>query len=162
MDWFNDTQWLLWLAAALAAGVIEIVTADFVFLMIAGGAVAAGVSAGLGAGAPLQVAVFSLSTVGLLITGRPPLKRWANRTPIEAMNVAALVGRDARVLEAVTDRAGLIKLDGEIWTARVSLGERALEVGSHVNVLRIDGATAMVAPSPAPPGPQTAQERPLL
>ena len=32
MEWLSDTQWLLWLAAALDCGMIEIVSLDFFFL----------------------------------------------------------------------------------------------------------------------------------
>jgi membrane protein implicated in regulation of membrane protease activity len=151
MDWLKDTQWLLWLAAALIAGLIEIVSLDFFFIMIAGGALVAAVAAALDAPVSLQVIIFAVSSGALLLGGRPPLKRWAQNTPSVTMNAAALVGRDARVLETVTDRAGLVKLHGEVWTARVAPGHTQLEVGSDVLVIRIDGATAVVAPEPAPP-----------
>ncbi len=151
MEWLRDTQWLLWLAAALTAGLIEIVSLDFFFIMIAGGALAAGVAAALDVPVPLQVIIFAVSSGALLLGARPPLKRWAQNTPSEAMHTAALVGRSAQVLEEVTDRGGLVKLHGEVWTARPAPGYSQLEVGSAVLVTRIDGATAVVAPEPAPP-----------
>jgi membrane protein implicated in regulation of membrane protease activity len=151
MDWLRDTQWLLWLAAALTAGLIESVSWDFFFIMIAGGALAAALAAGFDAPVPLQVIVFALASGALVMGARPPLKRWAQRIPSVAMNAAALVGRDAAVLETVTDRAGLVKLNGETWTARAAPGHTQLEVGSAVHVIRIDGATAVVASAPAPP-----------
>jgi membrane protein implicated in regulation of membrane protease activity len=155
MDWSDSTQWLLWLAAALAAGLIEIATVDFFFLMIAGGALVAAVGAGIGLPIALQVIIFAASSGGLLFTARPPLKRWAQNTPTTAMNVAALVGREARVLQTVSEHSGQVKLAGEIWTARVAPGEPSLEVGSDVHVVRIDGATAMVTAAPAPPAPNS-------
>jgi membrane protein implicated in regulation of membrane protease activity len=151
MEWLRDTQWLLWLAAALTAGLIEIVSLDFFFIMIAGGALFAAVAAALDVPVPLQVIIFAVSSGGLLLGARPPLKRWAQRTPMETMHTAALVGRDARVLETVTDRTGQVKLHGEVWTARVAPGHTQLEVGSDVRVIRIDGATAVVAPEAEPP-----------
>jgi len=151
MDWLKDTQWLLWLAAALIASLIEIVSVDFFFIMIAGGALIAAVAAAFDVPVPLQVIIFAVSSGALLFGARPPLKRWAQRTPSVTMNAAALVGREARVLETVTDRNGLVKLHGEVWTARVAPGHTLLEVGSDVLVVRIDGATAVVAPEPAPP-----------
>jgi len=151
MDWLRDPQWLLWLAAALTAGLIEIVSLDFFFVMIAGGALIAAVAAALGASVPLQVIIFAVSSSALVFGVRPSLKRWAQRTPAVTMNAAALVGQGARVLETVTEQAGLVKLNGEVWTARVAPGHTTLEVGSDVLVIRIDGATAVVAPEPAPP-----------
>jgi membrane protein implicated in regulation of membrane protease activity len=151
MDWLRDTQWLLWLAAALTAGLIEIISLDFFFIMIAGGALVAAVAAALDVPVPLQVIIFAVSSGALLLGARPPLVRWAQRTPTVAMNAAALVGREARVLETVTDRTGQVKLHGEVWTARVAPGHNRLEVGSAVTVVRIEGATAVVAPESVPP-----------
>jgi membrane protein implicated in regulation of membrane protease activity len=160
MDWSSHTQWLLWLAAALAAGLTEIATVDFIFLMFAGGALVAALGAGLGLPLALQAILFAASSSGLLFVARPPLQRWARNTPSIAMNAAALVGREARVLETVTERAGRVKLAGEVWTARVAPGEPSLEVGSDVHVVRIAGATAVVAPKSAPPAPNTLEGRP--
>jgi membrane protein implicated in regulation of membrane protease activity len=151
MDWLRDTQWLLWLAAALTAGLIEVVSLDFFFIMIAGGALVAAAAAALDVPVPLQVIIFSVSSGALLLGARPPLKRWAQRTPSETMNAGALVGRSAQVLETVTEKAGLVKLHGEVWTARAAPGHGQLEVGSAVHVVRIDGATAVVAPEQVPP-----------
>lgn len=152
MDGLGNTQWLLWLAAALTAGIIELVSLDFFFIMVAGGALVAAAAAALDAPVPLQVIIFAVSTAGLLFGARPPLKHWAQKsTPAVTMNAAALVGRDAQVLESVTDHTGLVKLNGEVWTARVAPGYTQLEVGSAVLVVRIDGATAVVAPESSPP-----------
>ena len=52
MDWLNDNVWLFWLGLALVLAAIEAATVDFVFLMFAGGALAAAVAAGLGASVP--------------------------------------------------------------------------------------------------------------
>ena len=59
--------------------------------------------------------------------------------------VAALVGTEAVVLEAVDGRDGRIKLAGEVWSARAYDGDSVFSVGQRVHVLEIDGATALVA-----------------
>ncbi len=160
MHWSHSTFWLLWLAGALVAGLFEIATVDFVFLMFAGGALITSVAATLGAPVPLQVIIFAASSTALLFTVRPPLRRWAHNTPVTRMNVAALVGREARVIETVTDKSGYVKLAGEVWTARTTIELGTLEPGSDVHVVRIDGATALVAPTPAPPAPNLWEGRP--
>ena len=48
MDWLNDNAWLGWLGLAIALAAIEVATVDFVFVMLAGGALAG--SLGLDAG----------------------------------------------------------------------------------------------------------------
>jgi membrane protein implicated in regulation of membrane protease activity len=151
VDWLRDTQWLLWLGAALTAGLIEMFSLDFFFLMIAGGALVAAGAAALDVPGPLQVIIFSVASAGLLLGGRPPLKRWAQKTPAVTMGAAALVGQEARVLETVTEHTGRVKLNGEVWSARVGPGHTSLEVGSAVHVVKIDGATAVVVSDPAPP-----------
>lgn len=146
-------DWLIWLGVFLVAGVVEVLTVDFIFLMIGGGALTAALSAGLGAPGPLQVVIFAAATIVLLATGRPPLKRWARSTPLHVTNAGALVGRDAVVLTPVTERGGEVKLAGEVWTARAG-GPHPLEPGSAVVVLRIDGATAVVEPAQQLPDPR--------
>ena len=49
MAWFADHAWLAWVGVALALGAIELASVDFVFLMLAGGALAGALAAGLGA-----------------------------------------------------------------------------------------------------------------
>jgi membrane protein implicated in regulation of membrane protease activity len=161
MDWPQSTQWLLWLAGALAAGLIEVASLDFVFLMIAGGALIASGAAGIGLPVPLQAILFAASSGGLLFTARPALKGWAERSPSIPMNIAALIGRGAKVLETVTEQTGRVKLAGEVWSARVQPGAHPLEVGSDVHVVRIDGATAVVAPDHIPPASPSSEERPI-
>ncbi len=160
MHWLDDSQWLWWLAVALAAGVVEVATVDFVFLMVVGGSLIAAISAAIGLGFPLQVIIFAVATVGLMITVRPPLKRAAQSTPHTPMGAGALVGQQARVIEPVSDRAGLVKLNGEVWTARATVQSQAYEVGSTVYVVRIEGATALVAPAPPAGGPPSLEGKP--
>jgi membrane protein implicated in regulation of membrane protease activity len=145
-----DAQWwLVWLAVALVAGVIEIFTLSLVFAMVLGGALAAAAVAGLTGSATASVLAFAVSTGLLLLVVRPPLLKYArNSAPAASTGVAALVGRRAEVLRSVTTTDGEIKLAGEIWTARAAAPGQALETGSIVFVSRIDGATAVVTPLP--------------
>lgn len=143
-------EWLWWVGAALLLGLIEITTLDFVFIMFAGGALAAaGANA---AGQPLwvQVVAFTVTSTVLLLTVRPPLKRMLSQGGPETLtNAEAHVGRTASVVEEVTEVSGLVKLMGEVWTARAAEGSPPLAEGSTVQVVRIDGATAVVAPKSA-------------
>lgn len=149
----GDSEWLLWLALAIGAGLVEVLSLDLVFLMIAGGAVAAAIAAALGAGLPVELLTFAVTSGVLLLGARPPLLRYVRDSiPHTTMNTAALVGREAEVLVQVsTTGGGRVKLAGEVWSARsVAFGPGGyaypLEVGSTVQVVRIDGATAVVAP----------------
>ena len=146
MDLGNN-QWLVWLAVALVAGTVEVLTLDLIFLMIAGGAVAAAVAAAFGAPTSIDIIVFAVMSGLLLLAARPPLLAYVRRSvPHTPTGTAALVGCDGEVLVAVDRETGRVKLAGEVWTARSATGGPPLEVGSQVTVVRIDGATAVVAP----------------
>ncbi|MDQ1293647.1 MAG: hypothetical protein QG608_1528 [Actinomycetota bacterium] len=135
---------LLWVGLALVAAVLEVFSLDFVLLMFAGGALTAACFAW--AGPVVQIAVFAMASTGLLLAVRPSLVRWTRRSTIEtATGVAGLIGRSAEVLSEVTDGEGLVKLAGETWTARSEEQGENLPVGAQVRVVRIDGATAVVA-----------------
>lgn len=143
-------EWLWWVGAALLLGLIEITTLDFVFIMFAGGALAAAGTNAAGFDLWVQVIVFAVVSVLLLITLRPPLKRYMARGGPETLtNAEAHVGRSASVVEEVTEVSGLIKLMGEVWTARAAEGSPPLREGATVQVVRIDGATAVVGPKSA-------------
>jgi membrane protein implicated in regulation of membrane protease activity len=144
----GSSPWLIWLAVALAAGIIEVVTLDLIFLMVAGGAVVAAIAAAFGAPLVIDVLVFAVTSGLLLLAARPPLLAYVRRSlPGTATGTAALVGSEGEVLVPVSREGGRVKLAGEVWTARSATGGFPLEVGSQVTVVRIDGATAVVAPS---------------
>lgn len=143
-------DWLVWVAIALVAGVLEVVSLQFVLAMFAGGAVAAAAAAGVGAGLVGQVMTFAIASAMLLLGARPPLLRWSRRTAGAVTGVAALVGRCAEVLEEVTHAQGLVKLAGENWSARTDQAGQVLPVGMNAYVQRIDGATAVLSAEPPP------------
>lgn len=151
MDWIKETQWLWWVGAALVLGLIEVASLDLVFSMLAVAALAAAGGAAIGLGFPIQVVVFVVAALVLLVLLRPVLLR---RLKLDGeaprTNADGNVGHTAEVLETVTDRDGLVKLRGETWTARTESPRQALEVGAIVDVIRIDGATAVVAPRSLP------------
>ncbi|MFJ8495899.1 NfeD family protein [Streptomyces sp. NPDC094038] len=137
--------WVWWLVVAAALGIPLVVTAMPEFAMFAVGAVAAAGTAGLGAGTVIQVLVFVVVSAALIAVVRPIANRHAAQRPQLATGVDALKGKQAVVLERVDGSAdGRIKLAGEIWSARALDPDRAYEVGQEVDVVEIEGATAIV------------------
>ena len=51
----------------------------------------------------------------------------------------------ATVIERVDRNGGQVKIGGEVWTARSYDEDDAFEPGARVEVMKIDGATALVA-----------------
>ncbi|MET8581901.1 NfeD family protein [Streptomyces collinus] len=141
----NDIDaWVWWLVGAAALGIPLVVTAMPEFGMLAVGAVAAAVAAGLGFDAVVQVLVFVVVSVALIAVVRPIAARHGNQGPRLVTGIDALKGRQAVVLERVDGSGGRIKLAGEIWSARSLDNARAYEVGQEVDVVDIEGATAII------------------
>lgn len=139
-------DWYWWVAIMLALVAIEALTLDLVLFMFAGGALGAAIVAAAGGDLVWQVVVFAVVSTILLGALRPfMLKSLRKRgEDLPETNAAALVGREAVVVDEVSEHAGLVKLAGEVWTARTE-GDAVLTTGTEVRVVRIAGATAIVS-----------------
>ncbi|MEW2625801.1 NfeD family protein [Streptomyces sp. NPDC048106] len=137
-------SWVWWLVGAAALGIPLVVTAMPEFGMLAVGAVAAAVVAAFGLGAVAQVIAFLVVSVALVAVVRPIANRHSRQRPRLVTGIEALKGRQAVVLERVDGSGGRVKLAGEVWSARALDGDRAYEAGQEVDVVDIEGATAIV------------------
>jgi membrane protein implicated in regulation of membrane protease activity len=137
--------WVMWMIAAGALAIGEILTLGFFLGPIAAAALLASVVALVGGGTALQLMVFIVATIASLAVLRPIARRHL-RTPAQLRTgTAALVGQRAVVLQRVDAHGGQVKIGGEVWTARPYDEDDVLEPGARVDVLEIDGATALVA-----------------
>ncbi|RJK93880.1 NfeD family protein [Vallicoccus soli] len=140
----SDNAWLAWVIVALVLAGVEIMTLDLIFIMLAAGALAGALGAGLGLALWAQLLVGGLSALAMLLVVRPVALRHL-RTPHEVRTgIAALVGSQAVVLERVDALTGRVKLAGEVWSARSYDPHAAIEPGRTVDVVQIEGATAIV------------------
>ncbi|MFY9916244.1 MAG: NfeD family protein [Nocardioidaceae bacterium] len=146
MNWLSDHQWQTWLIAALVLAGAELATLDLTLLMMAVGAAAAALIAGLGLNLVFQVLGAVVVAVALLGFVRPNIVRRLHAGPTLQNGPEALVGRSGLVLERVTAHAGRVKLRGEVWSARTFDESVVVEPGEKVGVAQIDGATAVVYP----------------
>jgi membrane protein implicated in regulation of membrane protease activity len=147
----RDYLWIIWLVFIFVCVIIELLTLEFTFLMVAAGSLG-GLGANLlGADWWVQILVASLLSVLLILTIRPLLLRVMHRgADLTPSNVEALLGLGGRVLETVGEDGGLVKLaNGETWTARLDTVARNLVLGQgdKVTVTAIEGSTAVVIPS---------------
>ncbi|MER6716325.1 MULTISPECIES: NfeD family protein [unclassified Streptomyces] len=138
--------WFIWLITAAALGVAEFFTLTLVFGLLAGAALVAAVVAGVGIGLLGQLlALGAAAAAGLLIV-RPVALRHMAQQPLTREGSDALIGKRAEVMQEVTATRGLIKLSGEEWSARALDESLVIPVGALVDVMEIDGATAVVYP----------------
>ena len=139
-------SWIAWLITAVVLGVAEYVTLTLAFGLLAAAALVAAVVAGLGGPLLVQVLAFAITAgVGLLVV-RPIARRQLTRTPLVREGSYALVGKKAVVVEEVTGTKGLVKLSGEMWSARSLDEDQVIPAGTLVDVMEIEGATAIVYP----------------
>jgi membrane protein implicated in regulation of membrane protease activity len=138
-------EWVWWMIAAGVLAVGEMFTLGFFLGPVAVAAVTAAIVALAGGGLAFQWIVFIAVSAASLAVLRPIARRHL-RTPLSLRTgTAALIGCPAIVLERVDSRGGQVKIGGEIWSARAYDEDEAFEPGARVEVLEIQGATALVA-----------------
>jgi len=138
-------EWVLWMIAAGVLAVGEIATLGFFLGPIAIAATLAAITALVGAGLAVQWIVFIVASLGSVLVLRPIARRHLRTPPRIRTGTAALVGGRAVVLERVDANGGQVRIGGEVWTARAYDEDDAFEPGARVEVMKIDGATALVA-----------------
>ena len=144
MDWLSDNAWAVWLGLSILLGVAELASLDLVLLMLAAGALGGMVTALVGAGAVVQVLVAAATAVAMLAVVRPGMVARLHSGPDLKHGPAALIRSEGFAVTEITDRAGQVKLGGEVWTARPYSEDSVIPAGARVQVFEIRGATAIV------------------
>lgn len=143
IDWLNDFGWILWLTVFLLLAVAEMLTLNLYFILMSVGALAALVAFLFGGELWLQIVIFCVVALATTVLIRPVAMAHLHKGPKDQLsNVDRLIGHSAVVLETVSGTAGLVKIGGDIWTARTQGAE--IPVGAAVEVAAIDGATAII------------------
>jgi membrane protein implicated in regulation of membrane protease activity len=142
------TPALLWLIAGVLLIGAEVLSGDFVLVMIGAAALGAAGSSALGMPLGVDVAVFAVLVLGLVVLARPALKRRMTEQRELKTNVDALVGKQARVESTVDAQGGQVRIDGQLWSARALDETQVFEAGRTVTVMEIAGAAAVVWAEP--------------
>ena len=138
--------WLVWVVIAIALAVGEVLTPGLFFLgPVALAAGAAALASLLGAGAVGSLIVFIVGSLASLLVLRPIARRHVRMPAISRTGTDALVGRKALVTRKVDAHGGRVRIGGEEWSARAYLDDQVLDEGASVDVIQIEGATALVA-----------------
>lgn len=123
--------------------VAEVVSGDFVLVMLGVAALGAAGASALGADLVIATVVFAVASLGLVLGVRPALKRRLELGTGHRSGIDALPGSTAVVVSRVDGRDGRVRIGGDIWSAR-SIDHEVIEVGVEVTVVEISGATAVV------------------
>jgi membrane protein implicated in regulation of membrane protease activity len=138
--------WIVWLIVAAVLGVAELMTTTFALGIIAVGALVAAGAGALHAPLPFQLLAFVVASGAGLGFVLPIARRHIKQPPPLRTGSAALVGRSAHVLEEVTIHGGRVRIGGEVWSARPYDETLVIPAGRTVDVMQIEGATALVYP----------------
>lgn len=137
--------WLIWALAAVLLALGELVTPGMFFLgPVALAAVVAAVAAAVGLGVVVQLLLFIAGSVASIWVLRPIAQRHLHMPAALRTGTAALEGTKAVVLQRVDANGGRVRIGGEEWSARAYMDDQVLEPGTRVEVVKIEGATALV------------------
>lgn len=143
-----EPHWV-WLLAAMALAVAELIVPGVFLIWLAAAAALTGLAA-LIFGLPLafQFAVFALLAIASVYLGR----RWYTNNPVESSDPllnergARLIGRTVIVAEAVDEHRGRVRIGDSEWSARggpAPVGEQVRILGVEGNCLRVEAAPAL-------------------
>jgi membrane protein implicated in regulation of membrane protease activity len=137
--------WLVWVVFAVALAVGEVLTPGLFFLgPVALAAGAAALADLLGAGTIGALVVFIVCSIASLAFLRPIARRHVRLPALSRTGTDALIGRKAVVTREVDSVGGRIRVGGEEWSARAYLEGEVLAEGQTVDIVQIEGATALV------------------
>lgn len=142
------SNWQIWVVASALLLVAEMFAPGFWLASVAVGCLAAGLAGLLPIGLLGQVLVFAGTTVGSLFGLRPVLvRRFLHNRGVEVRtNTEALVGKTGVVIQQFdpVTRLGRVKVEGEDWRSALIEGGTALEPGTRIMVVQVDGSTLLV------------------
>ncbi|MDR2997731.1 MAG: NfeD family protein [Microbacterium sp.] len=145
IEMFEQWAWIGWLVLIALFLVIEMLSLDFTFLMLAFGGGVGLITDLVGVPLWLQVIIAAVAAALFILFLRPPLLHRLRRgeDPTKS-NVDALIGLHGTALAEITKVSGSAKLgNGDTWTAR-SATDAPIPRGGRVEVVEITGATAVV------------------
>jgi membrane protein implicated in regulation of membrane protease activity len=137
--------WVIWAIVAVGLAVGEILTPGLFFLgPVALAAVLAGAVAAAGAGVGVTLIVFIAAAIASLAFLRPIARRHLHMPQRLRTGTSALVGAKGVAIDRIDAHGGRVKIGGETWTARAFDESQVIEPGARVDIVKIEGATALV------------------
>lgn len=150
LEWLSSNAWVVWLVLAGGLAVSEMLTLDLTLLMLATGALAGGAVAFFFPGAlVIQVIVAVVVATAMLFLVRPQALKRLHNSPGYRSTTSQILGSSGVAIEQVTSSTGAVKISGQTWSAR-SYDESVIPAGTEIEVLEIDGVTAVVYPKHKP------------
>ena len=112
MEWLGENLWAAWLGAAMVLGLAELASLDLVLLMLAVGALAGMVTAGITDVFAIQALAALATSVAMLVFVRPSIVKRLHSGPDLRAGIDALVGKEGFALSSISVHGGTMKLGG--------------------------------------------------
>ena len=136
---------IIWLGILAVLLIIEGLTAALTTIWFAGGALAAAVAAGFGAGIVPQLLLFFAVSLVLLFFTRPVALKLMNKGT-EKTNVNSLPGKTAVVIQKIDNLAqtGQVRINDIEWLARTPDDNVTIPEGTVVVIKEVHGVRLIV------------------
>jgi membrane protein implicated in regulation of membrane protease activity len=143
--------WVIWVVAAVVLVIAEATTTAFVAIYFGFAALVTALAAVIGLPVALQLVVFGVVSVGSMALTRPALRRAVGRSSGIRTGVDAMQGKIGVVVRPIAElEPGQVKVGGETWTARSFYDGESIPEGARIEVVRVEGVTALVISAPSP------------
>ncbi|HEY5722951.1 MAG TPA: NfeD family protein [Allosphingosinicella sp.] len=146
--WDLEPQWV-WLLAATALGIAELLVPGIFLIWLAAAAAVTGfVTLIFGIPLAFQFAVFALLSLGMVWYGR----RWYHNNPVESSDpllndrAARLVGETLVLVAPIENGRGRVRVGDSVWSCKGSDAEQ----GARVRVVGAEGSCLKVEPIETP------------
>ena len=135
----------IWLAILILSVAIEAITMGLTSIWSAFGALIALFATLFGGPLWLQIVLFIVVSVVTMILTRPLAIRYLGPV-LKKTNIDAIPGKTGIVVETIVpvEGRGQVKIDGQIWSAKLEDETAQLEKGMTVIVDRIEGVKDVV------------------
>jgi urease accessory protein UreG len=130
--------------APLVGADLSVMDRDAYAMRSAGPVVFAQATHDVGVDVVVQLLVFVAGSIATVAFLRPIAKRHLHMPAALRTGTAALEGTKAVVLQRVDVNGGRVRIGGEEWSARAYMEDQVFEPGTRVEVVKIEGATALV------------------
>lgn len=144
---------LIWIIAALALLIIEMMSGTVALLCLGAGCIIASLVALAGLDIVWQASLAAATAVVIFFVCGTKIKNYyANmrRHHKDTSNMEAIIGREGRVTNPVTANytdGGRVQIDGDNWQAYTESPERPIPVGGKVVVESYDSIVIRVRPA---------------
>lgn len=138
---------VVWLILLVIMIIAELFSMALTTIWFAGGCLIAAAAAAFQAPLWLQIALFFVVSVALLWFTRPIAVKYFNKDRIRT-NVESMIGMQAIVISEIDnlEGTGMVKINGQEWSARAFYEEMKLPVGMVVIVRQVSGVKLIVEP----------------